>query len=251
MRLWQAVNNILSNNLYRALKKTNLFQPLLELHIKISRFFPLPLISLPDGNRFMIGFGLLREIYGRGVYDKFFTPSKGDIVVDLGATFGIYSLRASRKVGSKGFVIAVEPHPQNFDILKNHLKINKVKNVKPIRVAIGNKVQKANLFLDNHPVSHSTRPTPNEGFIQVQMVTLDWLIEELDLLNVDVAKIDVEGEEVNVLKGMKNIFPDKIVLETAEMGKKKKCKRILESRGYDIEVDESFFDVYYLYATKK
>jgi hypothetical protein len=62
---------------------------------------------------------------------KYFSPNEGDTVVDIGAHIGLYSLIAAKRVGPSGKVIAIEPDPENFKILKknnvqrvNYLKID-------------------------------------------------------------------------------------------------------------------------------
>src|SRR3972149_2094785 len=55
---------------------------------------------------------------------KWFHPKKGDVVVDIGAHIGKYTIEAAIRVGEEGKIIAVEPLPSNFEILKKNIKIN-------------------------------------------------------------------------------------------------------------------------------
>ncbi len=68
---------------------------------------------------------------------------KGDIVYDIGAHVGYFTLLASVLVGDEGKVIAFEPSLRNFLFLKKHIKINKLKNVICLNVAVSNKSAKS------------------------------------------------------------------------------------------------------------
>ena len=62
--------------------------------------------------------------------------SKGDIVIDIGAHIGWYSLLASRRVGKEGIVYAFEPEPISFNILVKNIKLNDITNIVPIKKAL-------------------------------------------------------------------------------------------------------------------
>ena len=59
----------------------------------------------------------------------------GDIVVDIGAHIGYYTLIFARLVGPKGKVFAFEPEPNNFNLLIKNIKINGYKNIIPVQKA--------------------------------------------------------------------------------------------------------------------
>ena len=60
---------------------------------------------------------------------QLFRPTKGDIVVDLGAYLGRYTLTSSNLVGENGRVVAIEGDPSHYEMLDKNLKLNKVSNV--------------------------------------------------------------------------------------------------------------------------
>ena len=68
-----------------------------------------------------------------------FTPKEGDIVVDIGAAFGFYTILSSKMIGPKGKVIAIEPQPESFQMLNSNIKLNKLSNVKTLNCAIYSK----------------------------------------------------------------------------------------------------------------
>src|SRR5918992_1297899 len=58
-----------------------------------------------------------------------FTPKQGDIVVDIGANIGRYTIISSKRVGANGKVVAIEAHPGNFEMLNSNIKLNQLTNV--------------------------------------------------------------------------------------------------------------------------
>jgi len=131
---------------------------------------------------------------------------KGDIVVDIGAHQGQYTVLLSKLVGPIGKVYAFEPDPRNFFILK--YRTRKLKNVIIERSAVGNKKSKVKFYLDkssNVSTIHKDAVISPITCIEVNMVSLD---DYFCNLKDDIAliKIDVEGSEPLVLEGMKNLI---------------------------------------------
>jgi hypothetical protein len=62
----------------------------------------------------------------------------GDVVVDLGAHVGYYTLLAARRVGPEGRVFAFEPNPDNFRLLVKNIESNLYSNVIPVQKAVSN-----------------------------------------------------------------------------------------------------------------
>ncbi|MGI9012278.1 MAG: FkbM family methyltransferase [Nitrososphaeraceae archaeon] len=79
---------------------------------------------------------------------KYFQPEEDDIVIDVGAYLGSYTLISSNKVGDNGKVIAIEAYPQVFECLKKNIKLNQSNNIIPLNYAIFSEdEQKMKLFL--------------------------------------------------------------------------------------------------------
>ena len=76
-----------------------------------------------------------------------FTPKQGDIVVDIGAHMGRYTIISSKRVGTNGKVIAIEAHPGNFEMLNRNIKLNQLTNVIPLNYAVYSKETKIKLYL--------------------------------------------------------------------------------------------------------
>lgn len=112
----------------------------------------------------------------------------GRTFVDVGANVGGYSVRAA---AFDMKVYAFEPNPHNLKLLQRNIEINKV-TVDVLPFALGSKPQKARL----QPQGGVSRIVKDEG-IEVEMRTLD----SFDLPAADLLKIDVEGYELEVVKG--------------------------------------------------
>ena len=71
-----------------------------------------------------------------------FHTKEGDIVVDVGAHIGRYTIISSKRIGQSGKVIAIEPHPSNFEMLNRNIKLNGLTNVIPLNYAVNSKETK-------------------------------------------------------------------------------------------------------------
>ena len=127
----------------------------------------------------------------------------GDTVVDVGANIGWYTLFASRAVGRDGLVIAFEPDPTNFALLKRNIEANGCRNVRLEQKALSNKGGSVTLFRhESNQGMHSLLwLDEGENSIEVEAVRLDDYFRDHSR-RVNLVKIDVEGAEGMVLEGM-------------------------------------------------
>jgi FkbM family methyltransferase len=139
---------------------------------------------------------------------EYFNPNEGDTVIDVGAHIGLYTLIAAKRVGSSGKVIAIEPDPDNFKILKKNILLNQLSNVEALECAVYSTKEKLKLFLPEleqgrtifNTVMQDRAGTSN-NFLEVEANTLDNILNENNIQRVNWIKIDVEGAELEVLKG--------------------------------------------------
>ena len=160
---------------------------------------------------------------------------KGDIVFDIGAHVGFYTLLASKHVGNKGRVFSFEPLPRNISFLKRHVALNNLKNVEIMETALSDKEGK--FFFDTSIDSFQGRISA-KGDIKVNSTTLDRLVNNGNILPPDLLKIDVEGEEYNLLQGGEKIlvkYKPKIILSIHSHELRDKCLFFLKELGYGIE----------------
>jgi len=132
---------------------------------------------------------------------------KGDVVMDIGANIGIYSLLLAKIVGNKGKVYSFEPDPKNFKILKKNIGINKYKNIIPIKKAISNKTGKTKLFIaEFNKGDHRIYPSDEKRkFIEIETISLnDYSKNNKD--KIKFIKMDIQGAEVLAFEGGNSFF---------------------------------------------
>lgn len=122
-----------------------------------------------------------------------------DIAIDIGAGVGHYTLLFSHLVGSGGLVYAYEPDPFMFKILVANIKLNDIKNVVVGRYAISDRNDKMPFYISTVGSSSLLPMRGLRSIIKVKTLTID----SLNLSALDWVKIDTEGHEANVLKGMR------------------------------------------------
>jgi FkbM family methyltransferase len=141
-----------------------------------------------------------------------FTPKQGDIVVDIGANIGRYTIIGSKRVGTQGKVVAIEAHPGNFEMLNRNIKLNQLTNVIPLNYAAYSKETKIRLYVPDeesgYTIYHTLMERTGKKFVEVNANTLDYLLQlnQIRQEQVKWIKIDVEGAELDVLKGSTNVL---------------------------------------------
>jgi FkbM family methyltransferase len=189
---------------------------------------------------------------------KLFRPKEADIVVDIGAHVGKYTIIASKMVGSKGKVIAIEAHPVNYDTLKQNIVINKLTNVISLNYAVHSKETMVKLYesgqeegftIYNTIMSERTITPRNQKYIEVKANTLDSLLLQNGINQVNWIKIDVEGAEYEVLKGATNILSSSkdisLLIEIHNLGATNKnfydaIIHLLESKNYKLLFEKTY-----------
>lgn len=199
---------------------------------------PIPQGKL-KGTKWIIGSGNIEYALGSHEYEgkKLFEKvvGRGSVVYDIGAHVGFYTLLASKLVGESGKVIVFEPYPPNLIYLKKHLAINHCTNVVVIEAAVSDKTGTERF---SEGPDNSTGRISGNGALTVHIVCLDELVRDKRIPPPDYVKIDVEGGEYGVIKGMKYVLMNhspKILLATHSLEIHDDCCRLLESVGYTIE----------------
>lgn len=160
------------------------------------------------------------------------------VFVDIGANGGMHTIPSARKM--EGRVIAIEPEPKNFEILKKNIKLNGLKNVIALNKGCFSKRGKLTFYLDDGGIGGHSFVNKDVGHkhIKISVDTLDNILKKLKIKSVNLIKIDVEGAETDVLKGamktLKSSHP-KIVFEAWDENYLAKCKKILDKFDYKIK----------------
>jgi FkbM family methyltransferase len=131
---------------------------------------------------------------------------KDDIFIDCGANLGLYTILASKVIGSD--TIAFEPHPETVKKFVSLLNINNITSkVKIIPKAIGDKIDKANFSNRKDALRRKIiqeKDYEKDNVKQVEMTTLDYELK--DIRKDFIIKMDLEGFEYNALKGALSIL---------------------------------------------
>lgn len=172
--------------------------------------------------------GIVPHLLTNGVWERYETDlfykliKPGDVVVDIGANIGYYTLIAAKIVGNEGKVYAFEPESDNYELLVKNIEINGYTNITPIKKALSNRKGNLKLFLNKtnlggHSISDDNVPIRKGGVIEVETITLDDYFEKsINENRVDFIKMDTEGAEGLIIEGSKNILKNnnlKILME--------------------------------------
>jgi FkbM family methyltransferase len=160
------------------------------------------------------------------------------VFIDIGAHQGSYTLALHRHCR---LVVAVEPDPTNYFLLKRNLSLNKVKNCIPVNYVVSSHDGFVNLYLSEFSDIHSVKKDwvgKPRRVVRVPARRIDTLLKELSIDGVDLVKIDVEGSEMEVLEGMSETvekFKPVLLIEVA----KRNLKNVidyLKLHNYDFQV---------------
>ncbi len=134
---------------------------------------------------------------------------EGDVFVDVGANIGYFSVYAGLCVGQSGRVHAVEPAPDNAALLAANLELNGLSNAEVHRTAVADFTGEATLFQGEFNAgAHSLlRKGDLAPGVEVPVTTLDELLSGEP--KVKLIKIDVQGAEISVLRGMKDLLSER------------------------------------------
>lgn len=140
--------------------------------------------------------------------------SDGDVCVDVGANIGYDALFAMKLVGQAGRVYALEPSPATHRELVRNLELNQASNVVALQIAAAD--ADGEVVLWDHPEGQSVRSavsmpgnlsqSPQTAAVRVPAQTLASLVPGDELRRLRLVKIDVEGFEVEVLRGLAPVY---------------------------------------------
>ncbi len=125
----------------------------------------------------------------------------GDICFDIGANIGALTLVMAKLTGDSGIVYSFEPNQTVFQRLLTNIDLNKLKNVVPIKLGLGEKNENLGLYISNCDPGNAglTRGSIYNELIEV--TSLDLFINSKSIEKLDFMKVDVEGMEYSVFIG--------------------------------------------------
>lgn len=158
----------------------------------------------------------------------------GDVVFDIGANVGFYTLLAASRVAPSGRVVAFEPMPSNVKRIHQHLKLNRIDGVRVFEAAVSSTPGIAR-FAPH--ASNAMGRISDTGSMEVTLVSLDDLSESGSIPDPNLLKIDVEGAELGVLHGASRLLArarPTILLATHGAEVHRQCCAFLRDAGYEL-----------------
>jgi FkbM family methyltransferase len=133
----------------------------------------------------------------------------GNVFIDVGANWGYYTLAAAHMVGPEGRVVAFEPEPRLFALLRANIDANTLRQVLLQPFAIGPRQERVPFSAfkaedGNWGLSHAVdRDRADEADFESESLPLDDALDAASVGAAQLVKIDVEGAETGVLSGMR------------------------------------------------
>jgi FkbM family methyltransferase len=161
--------------------------------------------------------GIGRVLAVEGIWEPHVTAlfrsllAPGDVCVDVGANIGYFTLLAARLVGPEGHVYALEPAPATFAALVSSVELNGFSNITTLCVAAGEAPGEAVLEDRDQSVLSAIRvegkqATEGARTLTVPVQPVASVIRPCDLPRLRLVKVDVEGYELEVLRGLQAVF---------------------------------------------
>ena len=213
--------------------------------------------TLPGGGRFDYP---LSSAIGFDLFAGWFEPAevafvrrhlkRGDIVLDVGANAGLYTVVAARQVGDAGHVYAFEPDDRALALLRRNVAVNGLKNVTVIEAAVSDETGQRQFAAASDTALSSLAAIEREdqqidAWRTVSTVRLDEAVDAHRIEAVTFLKIDVEGAEKLVLDGAPKLLARApagftILFEAFERNAEafgytvRDLLQILRSKGFDV-----------------
>lgn len=145
----------------------------------------------------------IRERKSTRIMERFVRPD--DVILELGANIGYYVLIESTVLSDNGYIYAVEPAPDNVELLKKNIALNNIKNIEVSNMAMSNRKGTAKLYLGQACNLHSlinSSGSSDAKYVEVQTDTIDNFLKGKKPITF--LRMDVEGYETEVIDGMQD-----------------------------------------------
>ena len=174
------------------------------------------------------------------------------VIFDVGAHHGQTSIMYS-KLFKNCLIYSFEPYAESFKHLSTNLK--RYDNIKPINIALGNKIGKSKFYINPSSGTNSLLPTDakapqtwsdglleSTGQTEVDVVTIDSFIEQYEIRRIDILKLDTQGTEYQIIEGADKAFLEgrikviytEIITRPTYIGQKElhEVLRIIQDKGF-------------------
>jgi FkbM family methyltransferase len=179
-----------------------------------------------------------------------YTPKEGDVVLDCGAYCGITTYLFSKAVGETGRVYALEPDALSYKMLLKNIDKHGLTNVIPVKKGIWSTTTKLDFNAEGNlggSVSSILERDFYKKVSEIEVISLSDFYREYGLSRLDFIKMDIEGAEIDVLKGAKDFIREHnlnfaIASYHVVDGKESyiELENIFSELGYDFETYKIF-----------
>ncbi len=180
----------------------------------------------------------VKETWLDRFYERYgFVIGPGWVVVDIGAGIGEFTILAAHDAAR---VVAFEPSPASFALLRENLALNGVTSVDAIEAAVGATSGTVSIDVDGDPLT-ARSGTATSGGVMVRSFSLADAMTEAGIERVDLLKLDCEGAEYDILRGAgKDVLArvERIVMEYHDLDdahERESLVRSLKDAGYEVE----------------
>ena len=184
-----------------------------------------------------------------------FNINKNDIVIDVGAHIGLFTLYASQFC-TEGKIYSFEPMKENYELLSENIKLNNLKQVETFNLAVSNSNQKIKLYINDDESGHSMF-SESTHTITVNSISLKKFFDQNNIQHCNFLKLDCEGSEYEIIKYLPISYLqkiDKMVIEYHMADSNPELlvelKKNLSKNNFKIETKTLFPDIGFLYAKK-
>ena len=139
---------------------------------------------------------ILKEYQKKG-----FEIQEDDSIIDIGAHIGLFASYASKKC-PKGKVISIEPHPDNFSLLKYNISKNNFLKTILLNKAVTKNTEKIKLFVDPLDDSAHSIIKNEKNSIDIEGISLRDIMKQNDIKICNMLKMDCEGAEFEIIKSL-------------------------------------------------
>lgn len=162
------------------------------------------ILDLSDYQHWIIYFGITTD----NPIGLFELIKVGDTLIDVGTNIGQTAMTFSKIGGGNSIVYGFEPDLVNYSKAIENLKINSFANIHLLNIGLGSKPGKLHLKINTPSNRGGSRidQTASANSFEIPIETLDNIIEQKKITKIDLIKIDVEGFELEVIKGAKEVL---------------------------------------------
>ena len=166
------------------------------------------------------------------------------VAYDVGAHIGFFALLLSKIVGPKGLVYAFEPSPPNYAVLVRNIRINRCRNIKPVRLGVSAGEGALELSPEETCacVVRGNRATRRKRTVRADATSIDDFVFKAGNRPPDLVKIDVEGAGGGVLRGIRRIAKvvrPMVIMEVHTEDERAGVEELASESSYRVDVLEA------------